>query len=199
MGELQGACRAPEGGAHATALGSRASPARRESGRLRAGRGGAHAGARAGGLRQRARARRGRPVAFDSVCCDLLVCLGFAAPRVRGRSSAWLERRPVKPEVAGSIPVVPASFPSRRKFQAPRPSHTVRALVHPCRRTTEAQVHPPRGAALTGVAGAGSGETAQEEQRAVVGRAVALEEAVDALEDRVGDLFDGCTAQCHQD
>ena len=31
-------------------------------------------------------------------------------PFIRGRSSTWLEHRPVKPEVAGSSPVGPAQL-----------------------------------------------------------------------------------------
>ena len=37
----------------------------------------------------------------------------FPRSRTRGCSSVWLERRPVKPEVAGSSPVNPASFEKR--------------------------------------------------------------------------------------
>src|ERR1035437_3353133 len=41
--------------------------------------------------------------------CDILVT-DRSDPPERGRSSVWLERRPVTSEVAGSSPVVPAIF-----------------------------------------------------------------------------------------
>ena len=51
-----------------------------------------------------------------------------------GRSSVWIERRPVTPEVAGSNPVVPANPVTQGLFCLPASHSVLRLWISPHRR-----------------------------------------------------------------
>ena len=53
----------------------------------------------------------GRATALQAVGHKFDPCIAHHFPAFRGRSSVWLERRPVTPEAAGSSPVDPATQP----------------------------------------------------------------------------------------